>query len=161
MNSGREGDLEAMTKTMTTLIEDGSNMCWASGPAGTSGGVMTPRKSIGNLVRCSALLAQGSLRKHCEKTACRDLCKGHQLRKKEKSQTSGKPLGPDVGGSTTVAFVGGRASPAGMSLFPNSRARLAQRCKPPHCDDTTLSLVASSVPRCSPTHRDADVDTDT
>ena len=31
--------------TMTTLIEDGSNMCWASGPAGMGDGVMTPRKA--------------------------------------------------------------------------------------------------------------------
>ena len=38
--------------TMTTLIEVGSNMCCASGPAGMSDGVMTPRKSIGNLVEC-------------------------------------------------------------------------------------------------------------
>ena len=64
---------------ITTLIEDGSNVCWASGPAGTSDGAMTPRKNIGNLVDCQALLAQGSLMKHCEKTVCRDLCKGHQL----------------------------------------------------------------------------------
>ena len=28
------------TATMTTLIEDGSNMCWASGPVGMSDGVM-------------------------------------------------------------------------------------------------------------------------
>ena len=34
------------------LIEVGSNMCWKSGPAGMSDGVMTPRKSIGKLVRC-------------------------------------------------------------------------------------------------------------
>ena len=34
-----------MTMTMTTLIEDGANMCWASGPAGMSDGVMTPRKA--------------------------------------------------------------------------------------------------------------------
>ena len=32
------------SKTMTTLTEDASNKCWASGPAGMSGGVMTPRK---------------------------------------------------------------------------------------------------------------------
>ena len=31
--------------TMTTLIEDGANMCWAAGPAGMSDGVMTPRKA--------------------------------------------------------------------------------------------------------------------
>ena len=35
-----------------TLIEDGSNMCWTSGTAGMSDGVMTPRKCIGNLMRC-------------------------------------------------------------------------------------------------------------
>ena len=35
-----------------TLIEDGSNMCMTSGPDGMSDGVMTPRKSIGNLDRC-------------------------------------------------------------------------------------------------------------
>ena len=29
--------------TMTTLIEDEPNMCWASGPVGMSGGVITPR----------------------------------------------------------------------------------------------------------------------
>ena len=34
-----------------TLIEDESNMCWTSGPAGMSDGVMTLRKSIGHLDR--------------------------------------------------------------------------------------------------------------
>ena len=34
-----------MTMTMTTLFEDGSNMCLASGPAGMSDGVVTPRKA--------------------------------------------------------------------------------------------------------------------
>ena len=38
-----------MTMTVTTPIEDGSNMCQASGRAGMSDGVMTPRKNIGNL----------------------------------------------------------------------------------------------------------------
>ena len=33
-----------VTMTMTTLMEDVSNMCWASGSAGKSDGVMTPRK---------------------------------------------------------------------------------------------------------------------
>ena len=33
-----------MTMTMTTLIEDGSIMSCASGPAGMSDGVMNPRK---------------------------------------------------------------------------------------------------------------------
>ena len=33
-----------MTMTMTTLIEDGSNKSWASGPVGMSDGVMTPSK---------------------------------------------------------------------------------------------------------------------
>ena len=33
-----------VTMTTTKLIEDGSNMCWAYGPAGMSDGVMTPRK---------------------------------------------------------------------------------------------------------------------
>ena len=34
--------IETMTtKTMTTLIEDGSKVCLASGPPGMSGGVMT------------------------------------------------------------------------------------------------------------------------
>lgn len=33
-----------------TLIEDGFNMCWASGPARMSGGEMTNRKKIENLV---------------------------------------------------------------------------------------------------------------
>ena len=32
-----------------TLVEDGSDMCWTSGPTDTSDGVMTPRRSIGNL----------------------------------------------------------------------------------------------------------------
>ena len=41
-----------MTMTLTTLFEDGSNMCWASGPLGMSDGVMNPRKFFGNLVRC-------------------------------------------------------------------------------------------------------------
>ena len=35
-----------------TLIEDGSNKCQIFGPAGMSDGVMTPRKSIGNLDTC-------------------------------------------------------------------------------------------------------------
>ena len=34
------------TMTMTTLIEDGSNMCEASGPAGMSDGVMAPHKHL-------------------------------------------------------------------------------------------------------------------
>ena len=38
------------TVTMTTLIEDGSNKCQASGPVGMSDGVITPRKNIGNLI---------------------------------------------------------------------------------------------------------------
>ena len=41
-----------MTITVTTLIEDGSNVCQASGPAGMSDGVMTPRKSVGKMVEC-------------------------------------------------------------------------------------------------------------
>ena len=36
----------------TTHIEDGTNMCLASGHAGKSDGVMTPRKNIGHLDRC-------------------------------------------------------------------------------------------------------------
>ena len=56
-----------------TLIKDGSNMCWTS--AGVSDGVMTPRKSVGNLDGCRALLAQRSLMMHCERTVYRDLCK--------------------------------------------------------------------------------------
>ena len=39
-----------MTMTATTLIEDVSNKCWASGPVGMSDGVMTPRENVGNLV---------------------------------------------------------------------------------------------------------------
>ena len=35
---------EQLTVSMTTLIEDGSKMCWASGPAGMGDGVMTPQK---------------------------------------------------------------------------------------------------------------------
>ena len=42
----------AVTMTTTTLIEDGSNTCQASGPAGVSDGVMTPPTGIGNLVEC-------------------------------------------------------------------------------------------------------------
>ena len=38
------------TTTTTTLIEDGCNMCHAFGPVGMHDEVMTPRKSIGNLV---------------------------------------------------------------------------------------------------------------
>ena len=33
-----------VTKTMTTLIEDVPNKCWASGPVGMSDGVMNCRK---------------------------------------------------------------------------------------------------------------------
>ena len=44
---------------------------------------------------CYALSAQESIRNHCEKTACRDECKGHQLRKKKK----------DVAGSGSQADV--------------------------------------------------------
>ena len=69
-----------------TLIQDGPNMCWTSGPAGMSDGGTTPRKSSGHVIRCWALVAQGSLRKHCEQTICRDLCKGHQLRKSRKAR---------------------------------------------------------------------------
>ena len=36
----------------TTLIDDGPNMCWASGCAGKSDGVTTPRKNIGNQDGC-------------------------------------------------------------------------------------------------------------
>ena len=39
------------TRIMTTLIEDGFNMCQTSGPAGVSDGVTTPRKSSGHLIR--------------------------------------------------------------------------------------------------------------
>ena len=34
---------------MTTLIEDDSNVCWASGPAGMSDGVMTTRKKTSEI----------------------------------------------------------------------------------------------------------------
>ena len=39
---------------------------------------------------CCALSAQESLRKHCEKTACRDACKGCQSRKEKKDVTSSR-----------------------------------------------------------------------
>ena len=71
-----------MTMTMTTFIEDQSNMCQASGPVGMSDGVMTPFQSHGNLLECRALLAQGNLKTHCETTACRELRKVHKLEKK-------------------------------------------------------------------------------
>ena len=45
------------TMTMTTLIEDGSNTCYASGPTGMSGGVMTLRKSIGHLHQSLKLMS--------------------------------------------------------------------------------------------------------
>ena len=41
-----------MAMTLTTLIEDGSNMCWASGPVGMSDGVMILRRNIGHLDMC-------------------------------------------------------------------------------------------------------------
>ena len=47
----------------------------ASGAAGMSDGVMTPGKNIANLKRCCSLLAQRSLKMHCEETAHRDLKK--------------------------------------------------------------------------------------
>ena len=40
-------DFVTMTMTMTTLIGDGSNKCWSSGPVSMSDGVMTPRRNIG------------------------------------------------------------------------------------------------------------------
>ena len=61
-----------MTITMTTLIEDVSNSCWTSGSAGMCDGVMTPRKKHW---KSGCVLAQISLRKHCEKTVHRDRCK--------------------------------------------------------------------------------------
>ena len=54
-----------------TLIEDGSGMCWTSGPPGMSD--HGPSKKSSEI---------------CEKTACRDACKGHQLRKKKNYVTS-------------------------------------------------------------------------
>ena len=47
-----------------TLIEEGTNMSWTSGPASVSDGVMSPRKRHGNLERSCALLAQRSLTMH-------------------------------------------------------------------------------------------------
>ena len=48
----REWLTQEDTKGTDTLIQDGSNMCWTSGPAGMSDGVMTSRKSSGHLIRC-------------------------------------------------------------------------------------------------------------
>ena len=41
------------------------------------------KKNIGNLDMCCALSAQESLRKHCEKMACRDVCRVQKLWKKK------------------------------------------------------------------------------
>ena len=48
-----------------------------------SDGVVAPRINIGNLIEGWALLAQVNLKRHCETTACRDLCKVHTLKKKK------------------------------------------------------------------------------
>ena len=50
-----------------TLIEDGSNMCWTSGPPGMSDGVMIPRKSIGYLIEGRALLVCARYRNYKKK----------------------------------------------------------------------------------------------
>ena len=52
-----------------TLNEDVPNMCWASGPAGMSDGVMTPRTNIGiSVERCWLKEVSGSTvrRQHTE-----------------------------------------------------------------------------------------------
>ena len=68
---------------LTTLIEDGSNMCWSSGPAGMSDGVMTPRKKTLEIKVLSAI-GSGNFPGNTEWTVCRDMCKGHSLRKKRR-----------------------------------------------------------------------------
>ena len=45
-----------MAMTMTTRIQDGSNMCYVCGPAGMSDGVMTPVVSSSASLICSALI---------------------------------------------------------------------------------------------------------
>ena len=78
-------------------------MCWTSGPPGTSDHGPS-KKIIGNLDMCCALSAQESLRKHCEKTACRDACKGHQSRKEKKDvASSGSQAGvkPEINKTNT------------------------------------------------------------
>ena len=60
---------------------------------------------------CCALSAQQSLRKHCEKTACRDECKGYQLRKKKDVAGSGSQADVKSGINKT------NASEASFSVF--------------------------------------------
>ena len=74
--------LLTMTVTMSTLIDDRSHTCLASGPAGMSDGVMTPQKKTSE-VWLNVERHWENLKIHCEMTACRDLCIGHNLRKKK------------------------------------------------------------------------------
>ena len=67
---------------MTTLIEDGPNMCWASGHAGMSDGVMTFRKTSEICLSVERSWLREISGKHCEMTVCRDQCKSHKLRKR-------------------------------------------------------------------------------
>ena len=71
---------------------------------------------------CCALSAQESLRKHCEKTACRDACKGHQSRKEKKDVTSsGSQAGVKSGINKSNTFE------ASMSRLPSPSHGCATR----------------------------------
>ena len=100
-----------------TLIEDGSNMCQTSGPAGMSDGVMTPRKSIGNLVVLSAIGSGKSHETLREDSMSRSV-QGSPTEKKEMREGRGK-FGTVARNSQTDvhSFHAGRGSEGHLSWY--------------------------------------------
>ena len=62
--------------TMTTLIEDGSNKCWASAPVGMSDGVIPSKK---HQISDRKVSAVGSVHRQCV-----EMCEGHTNCQKER-----------------------------------------------------------------------------